>query len=173
MALQLAHNYVPAYDNLDGLQKWQSDMLCSAVTGAGISKRELYSDQEEVILSFKHCPAINGVSDPAEREDIVDRVLKLELKRIEEKDRKAEARFWADFGKVRPKILGALSGALSGALKIRPTVDLSDLPRMADFALWGYAVAEALGDDGDEEAPKNVISFNGEKFLEVYRKNRE
>ena len=31
----------------------------------------------------------------------------------------------------------------------QPSVRLSALPRMADFCTWGYAVAEALGSQGD------------------------
>lgn len=34
-------------------------------------------------------------------------------------------------------------------MSIHPTVQLSKLPRMADFAKWGYAIGEALGDHGD------------------------
>ena len=30
-------------------------------------------------------------------------------------------------------------------LQIKPTVKLNDLPRMADFALWGEAIARAMG----------------------------
>ena len=39
LALMLMTNYAPCFDNLDGLSPWQSDMLCQAATGGGISKR--------------------------------------------------------------------------------------------------------------------------------------
>ncbi len=39
---------------------------------------------------------------------------------------------------------------VSKAMSIYPTVDLEELPRMADFAKWGYAIAEALGNRGNE-----------------------
>ena len=29
LPITLSHNYMPAFDNLDGLKAWQSDMLCS------------------------------------------------------------------------------------------------------------------------------------------------
>jgi hypothetical protein len=38
---------------------------------------------------------------------------------------------------------------LTQAMRLYPTVRLSALPRMADFCQWGYAVAEALGGQGD------------------------
>ena len=30
-------------------------------------------------------------------------------------------------------------------MQIKPTVKLNDLPRMADFAVWGEAIARAMG----------------------------
>ncbi|MDR9787649.1 MAG: hypothetical protein RJR37_10480 [Peptococcaceae bacterium MAG4] len=43
-------------------------------------------------------------------------------------------------------------------MQIYPHVKLPALPRMADFATWGYAIMEAVGD-------------MGEAFLRAYRKN--
>ena len=45
-------------------------------------------------------------------------------------------------------------------MKIFPTVRLDKLPRMADFARWGYAVGEAFGG-------------YGETFLKEYTENRD
>jgi hypothetical protein len=61
LALLLARNYCPTFDNLDGIQPWQSDMLCRASTGGGISKRKLYTDDEEMVLSFRRCVVLNGI----------------------------------------------------------------------------------------------------------------
>lgn len=158
LALCLAHNYNPSFDNLDNLQAWQSDILCCASTGGGISKRELYTDQEEVILSFLRCCSLNGINLVVSRDDILDRSLIFNLERIEPEDRKEEAVFWKEFEEARPYILGGLFDALAGAMKIYPSVKLDKLPRMADFCRWGYAVAEALG-------------AQGETFLELYYQN--
>jgi hypothetical protein len=54
--------------------------------------------------------------------------------------------------------MGGIFDALSKAMTIFPTVKLSCLPRMADFARWGYAIAEALG-------------VKGRDFLAAYQKN--
>jgi len=159
LALILMTNYAPCFDNLDGLSPWQSDMLCQAATGGGISKRELYTDCEEVILSFLRCPMLNGINLVASRDDLLDRSVLFKLERIDEDERKTENEFWREFEQDRPYILGAVFSALAGALEVYPTVKLPALPRMADFATWGYAIMEAIEPGG------------GEKFLQAYRKN--
>ena len=158
LALMLMTNYAPCFDNLDGLSPWQSDMLCQAATGGGISKRELYTDCEEVILSFLRCPMLNGINLVASRDDLLDRSVLFRLERIEEDQRKTESEFWQEFEQDRPLILGAIFNTLSDALRLHPEVELPGLPRMADFAEWGYAIMEAAGG-------------MGEAFLKAYRKN--
>ncbi|MBF7084187.1 bifunctional DNA primase/polymerase [Desulfallas sp. Bu1-1] len=158
LVLQLAHNYMPAYDNLDGLQPWQSDLFCCAATGGGISKRELYTDDEEVILSFRRCVTLNGINLVANRSDLLDRSILFELERISPDKRREESEFWQEFEKARPYIMGGIFKTLARAMRIYPTVKLDKLPRMADFCRWGYAVAEALG-------------IGGEVFLDAYQDN--
>ncbi|MDO9574822.1 MAG: toprim domain-containing protein, partial [Candidatus Contubernalis sp.] len=124
LALMLMTNYAPCFDNLDGLQPWQSDMLCCAATGGGISKRELYTDMDEVILSFLRCPMLNGINLVASRDDLIDRSLIFQLERIDEEHRKEEKEFWKEFERDRPLILGAIFDTLSKAMKIHSTVKL-------------------------------------------------
>jgi DNA polymerase-1 len=69
---------------------------------------------------------------------------------MEPGQRKEEGKFWADFAKARPQLVGAMFTVLAKAMALYPTVHLSALPRMADFCRWGYAVAEALGKRGAE-----------------------
>ena len=133
-------------------------MLCQAATGGGISKRELYTDMEEVILSFLRCPMLNGINLVASRDDLLDRCVLFKLERIDEEERKTETEFWRELEEDRPYILGAIFDVLAKALQIYPDVKLPALPRMADFATWGYAIMEAAGD-------------MGEAFLRAYRKN--
>lgn len=159
LALMLMTNYAPCFDNLDGLSSWQSDMLCQAATGGGISKRELYTDTDEVILSFLRCPMLNGINLVASRDDLLDRSVLFRLERIDETQRKTESEFWREFEQDRPLILGAIFDTIAAALRIYPKVELPALPRMADFAKWGYAILEAIEPGG------------GEEFLQAYRKN--
>ncbi|MBJ6360907.1 hypothetical protein ACFOQM_06285 [Paenibacillus sp. GCM10012307] len=158
LALSLSKNYMLCLDNLDSLTAEKSDLLCTAVTGGGISKRKLFTDDEEVILSFKRCIVLNGIHVVASRPDLLDRSILIELERIEEKDRKEESTIWADFEAAKPCILGAIYDLVGKAMKLYPSVQLPELFRMADFTRWGYAVAEAAGLDGN-------------LFLEAYKAN--
>lgn len=157
-ALQLSKNYMLTYDNLSKIEDWQSDLLCSAITGGGITKRKLYTNAEEVILSFQRCIGINGINQVATKPDLIDRSLLFELERIPENGRKEEQVIWMEFEEARPAILAGMFDALAKAMEIHPDVSIHELPRMADFCRWGYAIAEAIG-------------VGGEEFLTMYKRN--
>jgi hypothetical protein len=142
---KLAHNYFVPFDNVSTLSDEQSDILCRAVTGEGFAKRMLYTDDDDVIYAFRRCVGLNGINVVSQRPDLADRTLLVELERISPEQRREEAEFWADFNDSLPGILGGVLDALSGAMRIYPTVLLRRLPRLADFARWGEAIAQALG----------------------------
>ena len=59
---KLMHNYICYFDNVSEIKEWISDQLCRAVTGSGFSKRELYSDDDDIIYNFKRCIRFNGIN---------------------------------------------------------------------------------------------------------------
>jgi len=141
----LDHNYLPCFDNLTSLPLYASNMLCRAVTGGGYDKRELYSDDEDVCYSFCRPFLMNGISVAASRPDLLDRVLICELTRISTEDRKPLKRLMAEFKELQPKVLAAILDAISGAMRIKDTIELETLHRLADWQEWAAAVAEATG----------------------------
>ena len=159
IALQADRNYCLAFDNLSNISDEQSDFLCIVATGGALPKRKLYTDNEEVILRFCKPITLSGINSVAERSDLLDRSLMIELARIPQTARRSERKLWADFEKVKPKILGALFDAIAISLKM-PDIDLPELERMADFTELGYKLAVALG-------------FNGETFMAALSSNTE
>jgi hypothetical protein len=139
------NSWVIAYDNLSGIQPWLSDALCRLATGGGFSKRELYTNTDEIILDLTRPLILNGIDHLAERADLADRSIILNLPSIGETERRDEAQLYAEYEAERPKIIGALFAAISAALANLPTVNLSHKPRMADFAMWATAAELALG----------------------------
>ena len=157
---QLSHHWCAFYDNISSLPTWVSDALCRAVTGGGFSKRELYTDDDDVIYNFLRCIGLNGINIAAQRPDLLDRGLLIGFKHIPNDKRKTEEAFWRDFDKVKGDILGGFLDALSRAIRIYPTIRLHEQQRMADFVKWGCSISEALGIDK-------------KKFLEAYDANVE
>jgi hypothetical protein len=49
-------------------------------------------------------------------------------------------RILTEFFELRSKLLGYIFDIIVKALKIKPTLELKQFPRMADFALWGEAM---------------------------------
>lgn len=135
------------FDNLSKLTWDMSDDICRLVTGDGFSKRKLYTDNEEVIYSFKRALMMNGIASFVSRADLLDRTIILNIGRIEAEKRKSEKELWAEFEIEKPRLLGALFDVISQGLRRLPEVKLDKLPRMADFAKWGNAVNDSLSTD--------------------------
>lgn len=168
-AQQASHHWYFYLDNLSSLPKWLSDAIAKACTGAGFSKRELYSDDDDIIYSFKRVMGINGINLVVESADLLDRSILLGLERISKNKRQKEKEFWEAFENVKPVLLGAIFDAVSKALREYPTISFSSHPRMADFASWGSAIAKALGYTIDEflDAYNGNISQQNEAALDA------
>lgn len=88
LSLVLHNNYLPCFDNIDSISAEKSDILCTAATGGGFSRRKLYTDDEENIYEYKVPVILNGINVVATRPDLLDRSLLLGLERIPEDERR-------------------------------------------------------------------------------------
>jgi len=145
MALKIFHHYLVYFDNLSTIKQWLSDMLCRACTGQGFTKRKLYTDEDSVIFQFQRCIGVNGIALSQLSPDFLDRCLTITLRQIPRGRRKHERQLWAEFEQAKPQIFGAILDTLSKALQVYSTVEIEQLPRMADFAVWGEAIVRSLG----------------------------
>ena len=159
LKLTLAKNYISCFDNLSQLSVEKSNILCMSSTGGNMMTRKKYSDGEEFILNIKHCVILNGINFVPTASDLLDRSIQLELQRIPKKERLTDEKLWKSFDQDLPLFLGAIFNTLSAAMSIHENVELEELPRMGDFATWGFAIAEAMG-------------LQGEQFLKTYEQNR-
>jgi hypothetical protein len=105
----------------------------------------LYSDDEISVLTYLRIIILTTVEAGQLRADLVERMLPLDLERIDPGKRKTERAVIGDNADEKPgvfdlldqghsAILGDLLDLLSGVLKHIPDVAISQLPRMADFA---------------------------------------
>lgn len=159
LVLAARNGHVIGLDNLSGIPEWLSDALCRIATGGGYSARALYTDGDEAVFSDRRPILLTSIEDVATRGDLADRTIPLELPRIGSKHRRSERDLWAEFERIRPKVLGALFDSVATALQRRDEVQLSSRPRMADFAEWIVAAEPAL-------------PWRGGGFMAAYRASR-
>jgi hypothetical protein len=169
---QLSHNFVAFYDNISVLKDWQSDQFCRAATGSGSSKRQLYTDDEDVVRNFMRCIALNGINLAATNPDILDRGLFFELKRIPDKDRRYIRKIKKEFAEMKPQLLGYILDILVKVLiwiEKNGMIELDKLPRMADWAGYGEIIARCMGLEENKfiEAYKNNAKLQIEEVMET------
>ncbi len=140
-------NWCIAFDNLSGIPLWLSDALCRLSTGGGFSTRTLFSDRDQELFEATRPVMMNGISDIANRSDLLDRAVIVNLPAIPEEERKLERAIYAELESIAPGVLGFVLDAVAEGLAGVGDVSLERLPRMADFSVWGVATEEALGGD--------------------------
>jgi energy-coupling factor transporter ATP-binding protein EcfA2 len=141
-------SHVVAVDNLSSLPDWLSDALCRASTGDGDVRRRLYTDGDLHVVSFRRVVILNGIDLGAIRDDLADRLVTVELHRIDETHRELDTDLTERWSHAAPIILGGLLDLTVQVLAILPDVHLERSPRMADFARVLAAVDQVLNTKG-------------------------
>jgi hypothetical protein len=140
-----SNSWIVALDNLSRISPWLNDGLCRLSTGGGYGARELYSDLDEVLVDVMRPVLLTAIEDVAVQGDLADRKIAPQLPVISEKKRQREVTISAAAARVRPTVLGALLDTVAGGLRALPSVQLDQMPRMADFATWVVACEPSLG----------------------------
>ncbi len=178
---QVNHNYLAFYDNVKYIPYWLSDEICKAVTGIGHTKRELYSDDNDIIYEHRRLISINGINVALTEPDALDRSIFTELPDIDDIMRREKEELLVEFEKIRSKLLAYIFDIVVKALQMKPNLKLTRLPRMADFAKWGEVISRAMGYDdftfleayAENRNQQNVVAVNeniiGSVFVKFYR----
>lgn len=156
----IAHNRLSTFDNVSptDFSTAISDAMCSVISGTGAAKRALYTDDDDFVYTMQHSIVINGINIAASKPDFLDRSILMELSRIPEGSRRTEREMEALIKELLPGLLGTIFTTISKAMRYKEEVHFEELPRMADFAEWGGAIALALGKSSSD-------------FLTAYRSN--
>ena len=145
---QLSHNYIAYYDNISVIKEQISNALCRAVTGTGFSKRQLYTDDDDIIYFFLRCIGFNGINLAATKADLLDRGIIIQLERIQKEKRRKIEDIWKDFEILRPHLLEYIFDILVKVLQIKQKggIKISNgLNRMADFEEYAEIIARCMG----------------------------
>lgn len=142
-------SWTVALDNLSGdLPAWLSDSLCRAATGDGSVRRALYTDSDVSVFAFRRCVIVNGIDLRISGGDLAERLVGMDLRRIDTRKRRPEAELTEAWGDAVPQIFGGLLDLAAQVHALMPTVVVKDLPRMADYATLLTAVDQVLGTKG-------------------------
>lgn len=158
MLVSASKSWCVVVDNLSGLSRDMSDAICRLSTGGGLSKRQLYTNDEEILLDVQRPVILNGIDSIVTRSDLLNRSMILNLPTIAEDNLLEKDDVLARFNAMRAKVFGALLDGISGALNKAAETRIPKLPRMTSFAIWVTAAEESIG-------------WEGGKFIEAYRKN--
>ncbi len=150
MVQGLAHHYCAVLDNLSSIPEWKSDLLSRAVTGEGFTKRQLYTDEDDVIFSYRRFLIITGIGLVVSKPDLLDRSIIIGIEGVAGNMRRQERTLWQRFRTERPRLFGAILDLLSGAMANYDSISLPTLPRMADFATWACAMTKGCGENVEE-----------------------
>lgn len=163
-------SWVVALDNLSTVPDWLSDTLCRAVTGDGDVRRQLYTDGDLIVYSFRRAVIVTSIDIGAAKGDFGDRLLPINLDPISETQRLTDRSLWPRWDQAHPRILGALLDLAAGVLRVLPSVELETLTRMADFVEVLAAVDQITGSTGVARyrAKANTLatdSLTGDPFI--------
>lgn len=157
----LSGQYMICFDNVEGgITKDVANIFCISCSSGFFSKRKLFTDNETADIKLSTRLSFSGITTISGRADFLDRCICLSTKRIPASQRQPVNDILEEFQKDLPYLLYKSMKILSKAMVIYEELELSELPRMADFAKFGYAIAEAM-------------KYGGEKFLEIYDQNQD
>lgn len=137
---------VLAFDNVSFLTPDMQDAWCRLSTGGGLGKRELHSDQEEVLIQAQ-LPILwtSIVPIASARPDLQDRTTSVRLDALTDKEYRSEREIDDHFQSILPGLTGALYSLVSAALRNAKSMQIVRRPRLADFAEWVEAAGPELG----------------------------
>jgi hypothetical protein len=157
---QLSHRHVAFYDNLRYKIAWLPEEICKAVTGGGTTKRQLFTNEGDIIFDFKRCIGINGINMIMNEPDVLRRSIIIELESLIDDNMISEEQIFSSAEQLKPDLLGYIFDTISKAMPIKDTIKLKSIPGLADFALWGEAIARSMG-------------YEEMQFVDAYRRNIE
>ena len=164
-SLQGYHNYMLVYDNIKrkNVPRWFPDALCRWVYQEASEKRQHYSNMKTVAFGSSGCAIVNGINKMFEEEDVLDRCVMSEWRRLKPGQFKTRAKVEEEFQKIQPQLLACLCDKTAQALALYKDVEeelSSHLTRMADFMVWGECFARTFG-------------YKKMEFVKAYKSNIE
>lgn len=141
----LPKSSVLAIDNVSRISQDMSDAMCRASTGGSAVVRALYTDSHATVSTAMVMQVITTIALETIPDDLMDRSVLFAVPNIAGTERATSATLMSKHEALRAEIFGALLDLLVEVRRVRESIALEDLPRMADFAVTLAAVDEVRG----------------------------
>lgn len=161
----ITNNPIVVLDNLDGKVKWMNDRLATIATGGQIPRRKLYTTNELVEFDQRPFLAITARTPHFNRDDVVDRLVLLKVKRI--KSFKPENELFAALESSRDllwtELLRDLNRIVAELPKIKgePATEF----RMSDWGHLCWRIAQIIGIGKEFDTILKSLSRQQSEFL--------
>ena len=145
LAIQAKTHRLLVFDNAGSVNWDISDALCTVATGGAFVTRKYYTDDEARLMKHKRPVVINGIGEFANRPDLLERSIQLNLRTMPERTRKTEAELNRELARLMPEFMGYLFDCVAHAMKNLDSTPTPEGMRMADAARWIIAAEGATG----------------------------
>lgn len=157
-ALLVSKSYLSIVDNLSQVSDDMSDAMCQTVSQGQYTTRRLYTNDEISTIDMKSKLIINGITIKNTKPDLLERSIVLHIDKLNSIDMVSEDVLSQKFRAYLPMILDRIFSTVSSALRTLPNTNLTNAPRLADFAKLAIAIGEGM-------------EFDGEYVLSIYQGN--
>jgi hypothetical protein len=131
-----ASRSVFALNNMTAIDAVMSDALCTITEGGVYGARKLFTDGEVWMTYAESLVIVTSVSPVGVEGDLVQRKVQAEMDPIAPNERLTRRDYRKRLQEVEGKIFGALLNGLSRGLRLAPTYEAKELPRLAEFGHW-------------------------------------
>jgi hypothetical protein len=159
-----------AFDNVDSLSKWLEDKLAGCATGATITRRRLYTENEQETFTVTARIVLTSRTPRFRREDVAERLIILSLSRFG--CFRPECELDEEFVRNRDLLFSGLMHALQGVLQsLEATGDFhyQGEQRLADFA--SFSMRNAIGRGEEREMAEALSSLLTEQEAFSYEES--
>lgn len=138
------------FDNTDAFRDWLAVALALSISNSESITRTLYTNNDPFVIKRHAMVGVTSANPQFLQDDIIDRMLVFNFRRLEDDERHAEAQLIARVSKNRERYL---SGLMADALRVLRTPQIEGTGgvslRIQDFATLGLWIARGLGIEQD------------------------
>lgn len=162
----VSHHHFCAIDPTAYWPKGTINILLQAITGLSYVKRAQYTNDDDYIYNFSNCIVLKGCDSLKLSSNIISKTISITVDELNPHNRIPESTLMAKFEEHKAEILGGIFNVISIAIRNYTKIQLTYVPRLADFTIWGCAIMTGLEHNQEDfkSAYLENINNNGNKL---------